>query len=196
MTGLDGTARVTTGATGATGASADGMRIGEAARLSGVPAKTIRFYEAEGVVPRPARNASGYRAYGPNDVRRLRLLGRLRALGLSLDEAGGVAAQAFGGECRVYVDDLSALLRRRCEEIDQRIAALVALRAELATLADRAGMAIRTARAGLRVEDCGDCPVVDDEAVNAESVAFADCAPRCGPTRTPRGQVAAAYSRR
>jgi MerR family transcriptional regulator, copper efflux regulator len=138
------------------------VRIGEAARLSGLPAKTIRFYEDEGVVPRPPRNASGYRAYGPTDIRRLRLLGRLRALGLPLDEAGHVAAQAFGGECRTYVHDLSTLLHRRCAEIDRRVADLLALRSELAAIADRASEAERTAPPGQRVEDCGECPVVDD----------------------------------
>ncbi|CAA9268619.1 MAG: hypothetical protein AVDCRST_MAG77-3053 [uncultured Chloroflexi bacterium] len=158
-------------------ASGTTMRIGEAARRSGVPAKTIRFYEDEGVAPRPPRDASGYRAYGPNDVRRLRLLGRLRSLGLSLDEAGGVAAQAFGGECRAYVHDLSALLHRRCDEIDRRVAELLALRSELGSLAERASTAERTAPAGLRVEDCGECPVVDD---GPEPVASAQ---RCDPIR-------------
>ena len=48
------------------------LTIGAVARETGLPVRTIRFYEAEGVLPAPARTASGYRAYSANDVRRLR----------------------------------------------------------------------------------------------------------------------------
>ena len=41
------------------------MRIGEIADRAGVPAKTIRFWEEEGLLPAPARTAAGYRDYGP-----------------------------------------------------------------------------------------------------------------------------------
>lgn len=41
------------------------MQIGELAKLSNTSAKTIRFYENAGLLPPPARTASGYRDYGP-----------------------------------------------------------------------------------------------------------------------------------
>jgi MerR family copper efflux transcriptional regulator len=139
------------------------VTIGQAARLSGVPPKTIRFYEEAGVVPAPARTPAGYRSYGPNDVRRLRLAGRARAMGLPLPEVAELVAQAFGGECRSYVADLGAVLERRCAEVDRRIAELTALRAELAALA--AGLRrLEAAPAGRAVATCGQCPIIDQPA--------------------------------
>jgi DNA-binding transcriptional MerR regulator len=135
--------------------------IGEAARLSGVPPRTIRFYEEAGVLPAPARTPAGYRSYGPNDVRRLRLAGRARAMGLPLPEVAELVARAFGGECRTYVADLGAVLDRRCTEIDRRIAELAALRDELAGLA--AGLRdVPVAPPGRVVATCDGCPVIDD----------------------------------
>jgi DNA-binding transcriptional MerR regulator len=139
-----------------------GLSIAEAARRSGVPARTIRFYEAAGIVRPPARDANGYRRYGSAGVRRLRLVGRLRRLGLPLPEAGAVAERAFVSECRTYVRDVGALLERQCAEIDQRVAELLALRSELAILAAQAHRAEAVAPAGRWVAECGACVVVDD----------------------------------
>lgn len=52
------------------------MRIGELAKLANTSAKTIRFYEDSGLLPRPARTASGYRDYAPEIVDRLRFIHR------------------------------------------------------------------------------------------------------------------------
>jgi DNA-binding transcriptional MerR regulator len=146
----------------AAGRGERGVSIAEAARRSGVPARTIRFYEAEGIVEPPARDANGYRRYGGAGVRRLRLVGRLRRLGLPLPEAGAVAERAFVSECQTYVRDVGALLERQCAEIDRRVAELLALRAELADLAAQARQAEAAAPAGQWVAECGACVVVDD----------------------------------
>jgi DNA-binding transcriptional MerR regulator len=139
-----------------------GLSIAEAARRSGVPARTIRFYEAEGIVQPPARDANGYRRYGGAGVRRLRLVGRLRRLGLPLPEAGAVAERAFVAECQTYMRDIGALLERQCAAIDQRVAELLALRSELTALAAQARQAEAAAPAGQWVAECGACVVVDD----------------------------------
>lgn len=62
------------------------MRIGELARLSGVPASTIRFYEQKGILPAAARKASGYRVYDAESLNRLQLIKFGQSLGFSLDE--------------------------------------------------------------------------------------------------------------
>ena len=142
-----------------------GLRIAEAARRSGVPAKTIRFYEEAGVVPAPTRGANGYRRYAETDVRRLRLVGRLRRLGLPLPAAGAVAERAFAAECRTYVRDVGEVLDAQCAAIDRRVAELLALRAELATLAGAARAAAATVPdSERRVAECDSCPVVDGPA--------------------------------
>lgn len=62
------------------------MRIGQLAARTGVKPETIRFYESEGILPRPDRAANNYRIYGEAHRRRLAFVARLRGLGFNLDE--------------------------------------------------------------------------------------------------------------
>jgi DNA-binding transcriptional MerR regulator len=62
------------------------MVIGELARRAGVSPRTVRFYEALGLLPAPPRSEGGYRLYGEDDLRRLRFVRRARELGLPLRE--------------------------------------------------------------------------------------------------------------
>ncbi|UWQ32382.1 MerR family transcriptional regulator [Leisingera sp. M527] len=61
--------------------------IGEASRQSGVSVETIRYYEREGIVPKPQRAPNNRRLYSARDVGRLRFLKRSRDLGFPLADA-------------------------------------------------------------------------------------------------------------
>ena len=61
------------------------MNIGEVARHTGVPAKTIRYYEDIELV-KPARAGNGYRDYSEADIHRLRFLQRSRSLGFTIED--------------------------------------------------------------------------------------------------------------
>ena len=61
------------------------MIVGQAAKRSGLPAKTLRYYEEIGLVE-PQRLENGYRDYNDDDLARLRFLGRARSLGFSIED--------------------------------------------------------------------------------------------------------------
>jgi MerR family copper efflux transcriptional regulator len=62
------------------------ITIGAVARRAGVGIDTIRYYEREGLLPKPRRRASGYRDYGSEVVERLRFIRRAKDLGFTLEE--------------------------------------------------------------------------------------------------------------
>ena len=61
--------------------------IGQAAQRSGVTIETIRYYEREGIVPKPDRTSSGRRIYSEGDIARLRFVKRCRDLGFPISGA-------------------------------------------------------------------------------------------------------------
>lgn len=112
------------------------MLISEVARRSGVPAKTLRYYEAMGLVEPPGRSASGYRRYDTSVLDRLAFIRSSQALGLTLGEIRSIIALRDRGEppCAHVVE----LVRRRSAEIDRTIRELRALKGDLERLVDRA----------------------------------------------------------
>jgi len=106
------------------------MRIGELARRAGVSPRTVRFYEALGLLPPPRRSEGGYRLYGQEDLRRLRFVRRARELGLSLAEVRRLLER----DCPC--DEARELLERRLRELEARMEELAALRRRLRRLLD------------------------------------------------------------
>jgi MerR family copper efflux transcriptional regulator len=129
------------------------MNISEAAIQSGLPAKTIRYYEEIGLVAPATRRANGYRDYAERDVHTLKFLSRARDLGFSVEDCRALAT--------LYTDrhrksaDVKALARARIEDIDRKVAELKAMRRTLQHLADRC-----------HGDDRPDCPILDDLAGN------------------------------
>ena len=110
------------------------MRIGELARDLGVSPDTLRFYERDGLLPRPPRGENGYRAYGAIDRERVRLLLDLRRLDVPLSEAASLAAWCQSGHCAETTNALPQVMRSRRAAIRERIAGLEALDRRLAQL--------------------------------------------------------------
>lgn len=108
------------------------MRIGQLAEAAGVNPKTIRFYEAIGLLPEPERRPSGYREYRPEDLARLIFIRTAQRLGLPLTDIKEIIAFRERGEppCGYVL----SVLARQASELDQRIAELVRLRDELRAL--------------------------------------------------------------
>jgi DNA-binding transcriptional MerR regulator len=110
------------------------LMIGELARLAGVTPETIRYYERERVIPRPKRAGSGkYRRYAQQDADRLRFVKRARDLGFSLDDVRGLLALAESSPDKPC-GDVNQIARAHIAAVDEKIARLTLLRAELAQL--------------------------------------------------------------
>lgn len=133
-------------------------RIGEAARQTGLPAHTIRFYEGRGLLPAAPRGNSGYRQYDDGDLRLLRLIHRARALDIPLDEVAALVNGIHGSTCGEYATRLAALVARQRSVVDQRIAELERLRAELDAVADEAESAKDSAQS---MAECTCCLLID-----------------------------------
>ncbi len=108
------------------------MLIREVAQQAGVSAKTIRYYESIGLLPRPPRAANNYRQYAPADIESLRLIASARSIGLALDDISEIVAARDRGiaPCQRVLDTIA----RRLTEIDRRIADLLSLRDSLKQL--------------------------------------------------------------
>jgi MerR family copper efflux transcriptional regulator len=112
------------------------MRIGQLARRSGLAPSAVRYYEHLGLLPAPARTASGYRSYGDDSVDRLTFIRSAQAVGLTLAEVRQVLGVRDAGEAPCGV--VTELIDRRHAEVHARIAELQVLERELAVLRERA----------------------------------------------------------
>jgi len=112
------------------------MKIGEVAERSGVPAKTIRFWEDHRLLPAPARTPAGYREFDPAILERLAFIRHAQAAGLTLEHIRQVLDIRDDGQppC-VHV---AGLIARRLAEVEARLAELARARDQLAALAARA----------------------------------------------------------
>lgn len=108
--------------------------IGALAKQAEVAIDTIRYYEREGLLPRPQRRASGYREYGEATLRRVRFIRRAKDLGFTLDEIRELLELETDRERGVEVVKQRAM--KRLEELDRRLAQLTEMRNELAQLVE------------------------------------------------------------
>lgn len=82
--------------------------IGDTAKITGLPAKTIRFYEEEGVISPALRGENGYRQYPGKSVEELKVLKYARDLELPLSEIKKLMRGCKDGDCkhsRQYIQD-------------------------------------------------------------------------------------------
>lgn len=105
------------------------MQIGEMARKGGVTVQTVRFYERHGLLPNPPRKESGYRVYGPEDLRRLLFIRHAKALGFSLDEIRGILRMRERKQCPC--GSVLSLAERHLQDVEQQIRQLSRFRDEL-----------------------------------------------------------------
>ena len=128
------------------------MNIGDVARRSGLPAKTIRYYEEIGLI-RPQRGQNGYRAFREADLHKLAFLGRARALGFSIEDCRRLLALYEDGHRESA--QVKQLAEDHLRQIDRKIAQLQSMRDTLFDLV-----------LACRGDDRPDCPILTDLAAD------------------------------
>ena len=112
------------------------MRIGELAEASGTTAKTLRFYEEQGLLPAAERTPAGYRDYTPDAVGRIDFIHRGQAAGLTLAQVRQILDIRDDGQAPC--GHVQELLDSRLADLDEQISQLVALRETITQLRDQA----------------------------------------------------------
>ena len=118
------------------------MRIGELAKSAGVNVQTLRFYERQGLLPQPARLASGYRAYANRDVERVKFIRSCQGIGFTLKDVREVlevhrvlaSAERAASLKPKAQEKLLAAAERRLVLIDEKIKILTQMKRGMATL--------------------------------------------------------------
>ena len=111
------------------------MLIGEVAQATGVTTKTLRYYEAEGLLPPPARTAGGYRDYPPATIDRVAFIKRAQAAGLTLAQINEVLVIRDAGSAPCA--HVATLVDERLDAVDRRLRELQDTRRELLDLRKR-----------------------------------------------------------
>ena len=124
------------------------IKIGEIARASGVSAKTIRYYESIGLIPRASRSESGYRSFVQIDIDTLRFVQRARSLGFSVKDVARLL-DLWRDRSRVS-SAVKTLATEQLGEIDRKIDELRSMRDTLEHLAEQC-----------HGDQRPDCPILD-----------------------------------
>ena len=105
------------------------MKIGEVARLTGVSIETLRFYEKNGLLNKPARTYSGYRMFGSDVLERVAFIRKAQVLGFTLEEIGRLIKHRQQGESPC--EEVRDVVTHRLRELDERIEQMKRFRREL-----------------------------------------------------------------
>lgn len=124
------------------------MNISDAAVESGLPAKTIRYYEDIGLVS-PGRLANGYRDYGEDDLHKLRFVQRARGLGFSVEDCR-VLLSLYEDRNRASAD-VKQIAQTHLVEIERKISELQSLQKTLSELVH-----------ACHGDDRPHCPIIND----------------------------------
>ncbi|WP_135077930.1 Cu(I)-responsive transcriptional regulator [Terasakiella sp. SH-1] len=124
------------------------MNISKVSKLTGVTAKTIRYYESINLMPEPARAENGYRDYSDQDVEILRFIQSARKMGFPLKDVGNLLA--LWKDKNRASRDVRELAQRHIDEVEARIKELEGIRHTLKNLVDCC-----------QGDDRPDCPILN-----------------------------------
>ncbi len=124
------------------------MIVGEAAKQSGLPPKTLRYYEEIGLVE-PGRLSNGYRDYDLDDLARLKFLSRARSLGFTIEDCRTLLS--LGDDEHRSSRDVKIIAKAHLENIEHKISELQAMKKALSKLVS-----------SCHGDEHPDCPIIDE----------------------------------
>jgi len=110
----------------------ESFKVGEVAKQAGVNLQTVHYYERRGLLPRPPRTASNYRAYPADAVLRVRFIKRAQELGFTLKEIQELLSLRAAPRARCA--DVRARAETKLRNIDEKVRTLQAMRRALVHL--------------------------------------------------------------
>jgi Hg(II)-responsive transcriptional regulator len=122
---------------------------GELAKRCEVNFETVRYYEQQGLLPKPSRTVSNYRVYDEDTVRRVRFIKRAQDLGFTLREVKELLSLRASPRARCA--DVYERAEAKVRSIDEKVRTLQAMRRALSKL-----MSECTGRGGIT-----ECPILD-----------------------------------
>jgi DNA-binding transcriptional MerR regulator len=128
------------------------LRVGDVASMAGVSTDAVRYYERLKLLPEARRTGGGYREFDEDAVERVRFIKRAQMLRFSLEEISDI----LSADRENYCSQVQALLARKLEEIDARLAMLTEFKTTLT------GLVARCDETLVRDPASCECPVVQE----------------------------------
>lgn len=129
------------------------MQIGLVAKRIGLSVDAIRFYERNGLLPRPPRTEGGFRRYGENDMETLAFVRRVQGLGFKLSEIRGLLC--LRGNRLQPCAPVQRRLQEKLADVQQKLSDLRKLEHELR-------LALRSCHRELRKREAH-CPILREK---------------------------------
>ncbi len=109
------------------------MKISQLAKRSGVPSKTIRYYEEIGLIPQASRDSNGYRDYDQADIDCLVFIRRCRSLQISVEHVKKLVLVQMdkGAPC----NEVDQIINEQLDKVRKTMDELTLLEKTLSTLA-------------------------------------------------------------
>lgn len=142
------------------------IRIGDLAKRSGCEVVTIRYYEKEGLLPKPARSGGNFRLYGEAHIERLQFIRHCRSLDMTLSEIR--ALLGLRDNPMQDCGEVNTLLETHIQQVEMRVSALLQLKRHLVDLREKCSGSRSVEACGI-LQGLGNCNCHGESATNSQT---------------------------
>jgi len=142
------------------------IRIGDLAKRSGCEVVTIRYYEKEGLLPKPARSGGNFRLYGEAHIERLQFIRHCRSLDMTLSEIR--ALLGLRDNPMQDCGEVNTLLEAQIQQVEMRVSALLQLKRHLVDLREKCSGSRSVEACGI-LQGLGNCNCHGESATNSQT---------------------------